>query len=115
MQRILVVDDSIDAAESMAILLRNDGHHVTVAHDGVTALELAASERPSTVLLDIGLPGIDGYEVCRRVRELGLPDLTIVAMTGYGQEKDRQRAKAAGFDTHTVKPVQYDELRKILG
>jgi signal transduction histidine kinase len=113
-QRILVVDDSIDAAESMAILLRNDGHQVTVAHDGVTALELAASERPSTVLLDIGLPGLDGYEVCRRVRELGLPDLRIVAMTGYGQEKDRLRAKAAGFDTHTVKPVQYDELRRLL-
>ena len=112
-QRILVVDDSIDAAESMAILLRNDGHQVTVAHDGVTALELAASVRPSMVLLDIGLPGIDGYEVCRRVRELGLP-VRIVAMTGYGQEKDRQRAKAAGFDTHTVKPVQYDELRRLI-
>ena len=113
-QRILVVDDSIDAAESMAILLRNDGHQVSVAHDGVTALEIAAAERPSTVLLDIGLPGLDGYEVCRRVRELGLPDVRIVAMTGYGQERDRQRAKAAGFDTHTVKPVQYDELRRLL-
>jgi CheY-like chemotaxis protein/two-component sensor histidine kinase len=113
-QRILVVDDSIDAAESMAILLRNDGHQVTVAHDGVTALRIAAAERPSTVLLDIGLPGLDGYEVCRRVRQLGLPDVRIVAMTGYGQEKDRQRAKAAGFDTHTVKPVQYDELRRLL-
>jgi CheY-like chemotaxis protein len=66
------------------------------------------------VLLDIGLPGLDGYEVCKRVRDLGMSDVRMVAMTGYGQEKDRQRAKAAGFDMHTVKPVQFAELRKMI-
>lgn len=113
-RRVLVVDDSVDSAESMAILLRHDGHDVSVAHDGPTAIELIERERPSTVLLDIGLPGLDGYEVCRRVRALGLPDLRIVAMTGYGQERDRALAHAAGFDKHAVKPVDFTELRRLI-
>jgi CheY-like chemotaxis protein len=112
-RRILVVDDSRDAAESLATLLKLGGHDVLVAHDGQRALELSASEHPSVVLLDIGLPGMDGYEVCRRVRQMG-DDVLIIAMTGYGQERDRQRSSEAGFDDHTVKPVEIDELSRLI-
>jgi len=113
-RRILIVDDSRDAAESLAMLLSLSGHHVVVSHHGEEALDLAASERPEVVLLDIGLPGIDGYEVCRRLRQSGLEGALIIAMTGYGQERDRQRSKDAGFDTHTVKPVELDHLMELL-
>jgi signal transduction histidine kinase len=113
-RRILVVDDSIDAAESMAMLLRLRGHDVQVAHNGYDALQIAADTTPSVVLLDIGLPGMDGYEVCRRFRQSGMEKTRIIAMTGYGLEQDRQRAKAAGFDVHTVKPVAFSELVKLL-
>ncbi|HEU5219461.1 MAG TPA: response regulator [Gemmatimonadales bacterium] len=112
--RILVVDDSTDAAESMARLLLLSGHEVTVAHDGPSALEIAAREAPAIVLLDIGLPGMDGYEVCRRLRQLGLADTRIIAVTGYGQDRDRQRSRDAGFDAHAVKPVDPDELMGLL-
>jgi signal transduction histidine kinase len=114
-RRILVVDDNEDAADSLALLLRLKGHEVSVAHDGLRALELAASERPSVMLLDIGLPGMDGYDVCRTVRAQGFNDVRIIAMTGYGQERDRIRALEAGFDTHTVKPVDIAELTKLIG
>ncbi|HSE53834.1 MAG TPA: response regulator [Gemmatimonadales bacterium] len=113
-RRILIVDDSRDAAESLAMLLSLSGHHVLVSHHGEEALRLAASERPEVILLDIGLPGIDGYEVCRRLRQSGLDGALIIAMTGYGQERDRQRSKDAGFDTHTVKPVELDHLMELL-
>ncbi len=113
-QRVLVVDDNVDAAESLAMLLRLDGHEVEIAHDGFQALELAIAARPTVVLLDIGLPGMDGYEVCRRLRAEGLTDTRVIAMTGYGQDKDRQRAMEAGFDEHTVKPVEFEKLTKIL-
>jgi signal transduction histidine kinase len=113
-RRILVVDDNQDAAESLAMLLRMSGHEVMVAHDGHQALAIAAIERPGVVLLDIGLPGMDGYEVCRRVRQQGLADAQIIAMTGYGQERDRERSREAGFDTHTVKPVEIQELMQLL-
>ena len=113
-RRILVVDDSVDAAESMAMLLRLRGHEVDVAHNGFDALKLAADASPSVVLLDIGLPGMDGYEVCRRLREDGMSKTRIIAMTGYGFEQDRQRAKEAGFDVHTVKPVPFADLVKLL-
>jgi signal transduction histidine kinase len=112
--RILVVDDNRDAATSLATLLRLGGHHVTVAHDGPRALELAAAERPEIVFLDLGMPEMDGYEICRRARALGLSDTRIIAMTGYGQAKDRERSKAAGFDGHSVKPVGIDELVRLL-
>jgi signal transduction histidine kinase/ActR/RegA family two-component response regulator len=114
-RRILVVDDNEDAADSLALLLRLKGHEVSVAHDGPSAVDLAASERPSVMLLDIGLPGMDGYEVCRTIRRQGLNDIRIIAMTGYGQERDRARAMEAGFDTHTVKPVDIDELTRLIG
>ena len=113
-RRILIVDDSKDAAESLAMLLSLSGHHVRLAHDGVQALAMADVERPEVILLDIGLPGIDGYEVCRRARQAGLTDALIIAMTGYGQERDRQRSMEAGFDTHTVKPVELDHLMELL-
>ena len=112
--RILVVDDSLDAAESMAKLLLLAGHEVLVAHDGHKALDLAVREKPAIVLLDIGLPGMDGYEVCRRLRELCPPGTRIIAVTGYGQDRDRLRSKEAGFDAHTVKPVDPAELMGLL-
>jgi CheY-like chemotaxis protein len=114
MHRILVVDDNIDAAESLAMLLRLDGHDVTIAHDGVRALEAAHAERPNVVLLDIGLPGMDGYEVCLRLRAEGLTTTRVIALTGYGQDKDKQLAMDAGFDEHTVKPVEFARLMKLL-
>ena len=113
-RRILVVDDSKDAADSLAMLLSLSGHDVRVAHDGPTALQIASAERPDVLLLDIGLPGMDGYEVCRRARLEGLQNALIIAMTGYGQERDRRLSKEAGFDTHTVKPVELDHLMELL-
>ena len=112
--RILVVDDSRDAAESLSKLLRLGGHEVLIAHEGEHALHLAATQQPAVVLLDIGLPGMDGYEVCRRLRQSGLTRALIVAMTGYGLERDRQRSQESGFDTHLVKPVPPHELLKLM-
>jgi CheY-like chemotaxis protein len=112
--RVLVVDDNADAADSLAMLLRLEGHDVSVAHDGFRALEIAAEEKPTVVLMDVGLPGMDGYEVCRRFRQQGHANARIIAMTGYGQERDRQRAKSAGFDAHAVKPVEFADLAKLL-
>ncbi|MES2305812.1 MAG: response regulator [Gemmatimonadota bacterium] len=113
-RRILLVDDNHDAADSLAMILRLSGHDVSVAHDGPRALEIASAEQPAFVLLDIGLPGMDGYEVCRRLRDLGLTEARIIAMTGYGQDRDRQRSQDAGFDLHTVKPVEIHGLMSIL-
>jgi PAS domain S-box-containing protein len=112
--RVLVVDDNADAAESLATLLQRAGHQVSVAHDGPTALALAARERPRVVLLDIGMPGMDGYEVCREMRRTGLGDALIVALTGFGQEEDRQRSREAGFDGHQVKPGDPVELMRLV-
>lgn len=113
--RILVVDDNVDAAESLGLLLRIQGHEIQTAHDGADALRLASVFRPDVVLLDIGLPRLDGYEVARRLRK---DDNTrrclLVAMTGYGQEEDRRKSRAAGFDLHIVKPVHPDAVREIL-
>lgn len=114
--RILVVDDNVDSADSMALLLSLDGHEVRTAFDGPGALAEAADFQPQAVLLDIGLPGMDGYEVARRMRELaGLRDVLMIAITGYGQEDDRTRSKAAGFDHHLVKPVDPETLSRLLG
>ena len=111
---ILVVDDSTDAAESMAMLLRLKGHVVRVAHDGADALEMVANEIPAVILLDIGLPGMDGHEVCRRIRGSGLHKTCIIAMTGHGLDEDRERSKAAGFDAHAVKPVALSDILKMI-
>jgi len=112
--RIVCVDDSRDAADSLAMLLRMNGHEVTVAHDGKVGLELALAERPAVLLLDLGLPGLDGFEVCRRARENGLSSTLIIAMTGYGQDRDKERSREAGFDFHLVKPVDVDALMKLM-
>ena len=112
--RILVVDDSRDSAESLSKLLRLGGHEVFLAHESEQALHLAATTQPGVVLLDIGLPGMDGYELCRRLRQSGLGNALIVAMTGYGLERDRRRSQEAGFDTHMVKPVPPAELMRLI-
>jgi PAS domain S-box-containing protein len=114
--RVLVVDDNRDSAETMALLLRLWGHEAQPAESGPAALSLAENFRPHAVLLDIGLPGMDGYAVAQRLRALpGLDRPLLVAMTGYGQEHDRRRSREAGFDHHLVKPVEPDILRRLLG
>ena len=113
--RVLVVDDNVDAAQSLAILLKMSGHDVRMAYDGPTALDAAVNYRPGVVLLDIGLPGFDGFEVAKRIRQLPtLENIVLVAMTGYGQETDRQRSQEAGFDHHLVKPADFGKVQKIL-
>jgi PAS domain S-box-containing protein len=113
--RVLVVDDNRDSAESIALLAEIWGHEVLTAHDGPSALETAAAHRPDVVLLDIGLPGMDGYEVARRLREgRGEGEMVLIAMTGYGMEEDRRRSREAGFDHHLVKPVDPEALRSLL-
>ena len=109
--RVLVVDDNRDTAAGLSKLLKLLGHDVRVAYDGPTAVELARTHRPEVVLLDIGLPGMDGYEVAKRLRgEEGCRGAMIVAASGYGQEEDRRRSREAGFDHHLVKPVDFDAL-----
>ena len=104
--RIMVVDDNVDAAESLAMMLELDGHSVIRAHDGDAAIAIAGSECPSVMLLDIGLPDIDGYELARRLRALPEVDnALLIAVTGYGQAEDRRRAEDAGFDRYLIKPV----------
>jgi two-component system, chemotaxis family, CheB/CheR fusion protein len=115
-RRILIVDDSEDGAESLAMLLQFFGHETFKAHDGVQAIEAAERLRPDVVLLDIGLPRLNGYEVCARIRkEPWGKDMVLVALTGWGQEEDRHRSKEAGFDAHMVKPVDQDALLKLIG
>ena len=113
--RVLVVDDNVDAATTLSEVVGLEGHEVRMAHDGPSALEAAKEISPEVVLLDIGLPGMDGYEVVRRLRELPQArDALIVALTGFGQEKDRARALAAGFDEHLVKPVDLATVTAVL-
>jgi PAS domain S-box-containing protein len=113
--RFLVVDDNRDAAESLGTLLQLHGADVRVAYSGPEALEALATYRPSVVLLDIGMPGMDGHEVARRIRQRPeLRDVALVALTGWGQEKDRHRSQLAGFDDHLVKPADISSLEKLL-
>jgi CheY-like chemotaxis protein len=113
--KILVVDDNEDSARGMSMMLQCDGHCIDTALSGETALSLAQERRPDVVLLDIGMPGMEGYEVARRLRSLaeGVHAL-LIAVTGYGRESDVARAHAAGFDHHLVKPVDFDKLRSLL-
>ena len=114
-RRILIVDDNQDGAESLALLLTLGGHETHIAQDGLEAIDAAEQLRPDVVLLDIGLPRLNGYEVCRRIREQGWgKDVVLVAVTGWGQEEDRDRSRDAGFNTHIVKPVDHDVLIKLL-
>jgi signal transduction histidine kinase/ActR/RegA family two-component response regulator len=110
--RVLIVDDNVDAASVLADALRDVGYDARIAHDGPAGIEVARTFRPRVVLLDIGLPIVDGYQVAARLRaECAAAPLALVALTGYGQSADRARAKMAGFDEHLVKPV---ELRSVL-
>lgn len=114
-RRILVVDDHLDAAESLAELLRHMGHDVQVARDGRAALEAARLTSPQLVLLDLGMPGVDGYGVVARLRrENGFDKVPFVAVTGSGLAEDVRRTREAGFDAHLVKPVALDTLRHLL-
>jgi two-component system CheB/CheR fusion protein len=114
-RRILVVEDNRDLAEGLGGLLAGSGHAVRVAYDGLKGLELAEALRPEVVLLDIGLPLLDGYEVARRLRRLpGLQRTMIIALSGYGDAKDRERSRQAGFDHHLVKPAEVDKIEELL-
>ncbi|MEO7338577.1 MAG: ATP-binding protein [Caldimonas sp.] len=113
--RVLVVDDLRDIADSVALLLEDEGHEVQVAYDGVHALQLAESWRPDVVLLDIGMPRLDGHAVCRRIRAAPWgAEMLLIAQTGWGQESDRLQTEAAGFDHHLVKPLDVDALLELL-
>lgn len=114
-RRILVVDDNSDVAETLAELLRQQGNEVATANDGPSAVEKAENLHPDLVLLDIGLPGMDGYEVARRLRQSPpMHDVVLAALTGYGQESDRERTSMAGFDAHFVKPVELGLLKSFI-
>jgi CheY-like chemotaxis protein len=114
--RVLVVDDTLDIVRTSAILLQHAGFEVRTASNGHDALKVAAEFHPQIALLDVGLPGLDGYEIARRLRaDLTLQMMTLIAITAYGREEDRMRAKAAGFDHHLVKPVRFENLLSLIG
>ncbi len=115
-RRVLIVDDNVDSAAGVAAFLRLAGHDVRMAHDGHAALREARSMRPEFVFLDLGLPGMDGFDVARRLRaEPGLESIRIIALSGYGQESDRQKSLEAGIDQHLVKPADLAFLESLLG
>jgi CheY-like chemotaxis protein/anti-sigma regulatory factor (Ser/Thr protein kinase) len=115
-RRVLVVDDNRDAAESLTMLLRFSGHEVVTAHDGLQALADAKEFRPELVLMDLGMPGMNGYEAAKALRdEPWGSEMVLVALTGWGQEEDRKRTKEAGFDRHLVKPIEFIEVQKLFG
>jgi len=111
--RVLIVDDNVDAAATVGRVMELLGHQVALAHDGPAALAAAAATPPDLILLDIGLPEMEGYEVASRLRAAGHTRATLVAVTGYGRENDVQRSRDAGFDHHLVKPVDLAQLRKL--
>ena len=114
-RRILVVDDNVDAAQSLALLLRQLGHDVQVAHDGHAALEAARTNRPQLVLLDLSMPGVDGYRVVERLKsDASFARVSFVAVTGSNDNDARRRSKEAGFTEHLVKPVELATLRRLL-
>jgi CheY-like chemotaxis protein len=115
-RRILVVDDNIDAAQSLAMLLNVCGHETHLAHDGAAAVDAAEQLRPDVILLDIGLPKMNGFEACRQIRERPWgKNVVIIALTGWGQDVDRRRSEESGFDHHVVKPVEHEALARLLG
>jgi CheY-like chemotaxis protein len=114
--RILVVDDNVDAAETLTMLLGGTGYEVRTVPDGEAALAAVDTFAPELAVLDIGLPGMDGYELARRLQaNPAIPDLKLVALTGYGRSPDRERALKSGFDEHLVKPVAADRLLEVIG
>jgi CheY-like chemotaxis protein len=113
--RVLVTDDNVDAATSLAMMLELMGNEIRIAHDGLEAIETAADFRPDMILLDIGMPRLNGYDACRRIREQPWGRGTvIVALTGWGQEEDKRRSREAGFDHHLVKPIDPVTLGQLL-
>jgi two-component system CheB/CheR fusion protein len=114
-RHILLVEDNVDVADSLFFLLTTVGHKVRVVHEGAAALEAVRSSRPDVVLLDIGLPGLSGYEIARHLRrDPETAQLRLIALSGYGGDGDRRRSQAAGFDHHLVKPVTLEELEALL-
>jgi len=114
-RRILIVDDNRDSADSLAFLLSEAGHDVRTLYDGPSASSAAEAFRPQLVLLDIGLPQMNGYEVARQLRKSAeLRNVTLVAFTGYGRDEDRQQTREAGFDYHLVKPLDAAALERII-
>jgi DNA-binding response OmpR family regulator len=113
-QRVLLVDDNLDSTEPLSLLLQARGHQTRVAVEGEAAITAADEFQPTFVVLDLGLPGIDGYEVARRLRERHGDTLTLVALTGWTGKEVRTKAAAAGFDYHLVKPVNWEELERIV-
>jgi CheY-like chemotaxis protein len=112
--KVVVIDDNADAADTTGMLLEAWGHAVVAAYDGPSGLEVVRREKPDVVLMDIGLPGLNGYEVAGKLKDEGLVPPLMVAVTGYGHEADRQRAEWAGFHNHIVKPAKPDDLARIL-
>ena len=108
------MEDNPDVADSMSLLLTIYGHEVLMAHNGREAVEIALRERPAIVLMDIGLPCMDGYQSCRAMRSAGLTDTFIVAVTGYGQERDQRKAEESGFDRYLIKPLDSQTIMDLL-
>jgi CheY-like chemotaxis protein len=114
-RRVLLVDDSVDAAQAMSMLLETLGHDVRTMHDGPSALADVDAFKPEVVILDIGLPGMDGFEVARQMRSRpATRSALLLALTGYGGEADRQRSREAGFDHHLVKPVSFTDIEALI-
>lgn len=114
-RRVLVVDDNADSADTLAMLIELLGAEVQVARNGPAALAALDAFHPTTVLLDIGMPGMDGYEVARRIRlRAGFETVTLIALTGWSLDEDRRRTQESGFDHHLVKPVDVDVLNELL-
>jgi DNA-binding response OmpR family regulator len=113
-RRILVVDDNADAADTLGMLFEVRGDEVRIAYDGLEALATEDAFKPAVVLLDIGMPKLSGYDVAKRIREARGASVLIVAITGWGQEDDRQRARDAGIDHHFTKPVDFESLADII-
>jgi CheY-like chemotaxis protein len=114
-RRVLIVDDNKDSAVSLSMILKILGHVTRTAHDGIQAVRTAETFRPEVVLLDIGLPKLNGYEACRKIREQPWArEAVLIALTGWGQEEDKERSREAGFDFHLVKPVDPAALEKLL-
>jgi CheY-like chemotaxis protein len=114
MPLVLLIEDNVDARDALRVLLQLEGYDVEAAGDGPQGLEIARAKTPAVALIDIGLPGMDGYEVARRLRALAGSRSFLVALTGYSDPDDRRRAEEAGFDAHVVKPVDPDELTRLL-
>lgn len=113
--RVLVVDDSHDACDSLAAVVRMIGHDAATAYDGQQAVDQAAQYRPDIILMDLSLPRLSGYEAAALIRQQqGGPDAVLVALTGWGGDEDRRNTMAAGFDHHFIKPLDFDALRKLI-